>query len=64
MKFSELEDGEKRLERFKDDIKHQLEMERLDREHKKYMEWSARMPWIAFGVIGWFFFVLAISTHH
>lgn len=57
MKFSEIEDGEQRLERLKTD----LNSERLKRETDLLMKWSSRIPWIMVGAAGWLFFFLAIT---
>lgn len=60
MRFSEIEDGEQRLER----LKTELDTERLKRESAMLMKWSTRLPWIVVGAAGWFFFLLAITEHH
>jgi hypothetical protein len=58
MKFSDLEDGERRLERFKQE----LDIERVQRENARSRAWLDRMPYLIAAGIGWALFFIEIST--
>lgn len=64
MKFSELEDGEKRLESFKRELLAELELERAKRRNEEASKWLERMPWIVVAAMGWLFFFLSMGVHH
>lgn len=67
MKFSELEDGEDRLARFRSELQTVLNLERQERRSKEWQKWADRMPWIVAGMIGWSLFFLSLlmtSTGH
>jgi hypothetical protein len=63
MKFSDLEDGNVYLERFKRELKTELESERQERRYKRIKEWADRMPWIVVCLMGWLFFFFSMLSH-
>lgn len=65
MKFSDLEDGENRLERFKRELKTDLERERQERRYERSKQLADRLPWIVVGAAGWIFFLaVLVATAH
>jgi hypothetical protein len=63
MKFSDLEDGNVYFERFKRELKTELEGERQERSYKRIKAWADRMPWIVAGLMGWIFFFFSMISH-